>query len=63
MCKESYGRRDSLWTEDSAVAGRPPCSSVSLTPSLITTPPAFPSDPLVSLFALEHVEQTSSSGP
>ena len=63
MCKESHGSRDSLWTEGSAVAGRPPCSSAPVTPSLITSPPTFPSAPLASLLALEHVEQASSSGP
>ena len=63
MCKEAHGRRDSLWTEGSAVEGKPPCSSASLTPSLITPPPAYPSAPLASLFALEHVEQAASSGP
>ena len=57
-----YVRRESLWTEGSAVAGRPPCSSASLTPSLITPPPTYPFAPLASLFALEHVEQASLSG-
>ena len=45
------------------VAGRPPCSSASLTPSLITPHLAYPSAPVASLFAFEHVEQISSSGP
>ena len=62
MCKEAHGRRDSLWTEGSAVEVKPPCSSASLTPSLITPPPAYPSAPPASLFALEHVEQAASSG-
>ena len=51
--------REILWTEGSAVAGRPPCSSASLTPSLITPPPAYPSAPLAFVFAIEHVEQAS----
>ena len=63
MCKEPHGRRDSLWTKGPAGAGMPLCSSASLTPSLITPPPAFPSAPLASFFAVEHVEQASSSGP
>lgn len=51
-----------LWMEGSAVAGRPPCSSASLTPSLITPPHAYPSAlPLAFVFAIEHVEQASSS--
>ena len=33
---KEFVRRDSLWTEGSAVAGRPPCSSACLTPSLIS---------------------------
>lgn len=41
MCKEPHGKRDSLWMEGSAVAGRPPCSSASLTTSLITPPPTY----------------------
>ena len=62
MFKEAHGRRDSLWTEGSPVEGKPPCSSASLTPCLITPPPAYPSAPLASLFAPEHVEQAASSG-
>ena len=63
MCKGGHGKKDSLWTEGSAVAETPPCSSASLTPSLITPARAYPSGPLASLFAFEHVKQASSSGP
>ena len=59
--KESHERRDSVWTEVSAVTGKPPYSS-SLTTSLVTLL-AYSSAPLASLFALEHVEQAASSGP
>ena len=62
-CWEHCERRDSLWTEGSALAGRPPCSSTSLTPSLITPPLDYPSAPLAFSFAFEHVDPASSSGP
>ena len=53
-CWEQHRRSDSLWTEGSLVVGRPPCSSASLTPSLIT--PVLAYSPLASLFGSEHVE-------
>ena len=54
--KESHVRRDSVWTEVSAVTGRPPYSSASLTPSLVTPLLAYSSAPLASLFGFEQVE-------
>ena len=55
--KESHERRDSVWTEVSAVTGRPPYSS-SLTTSLVTLL-AYSSAPLASLFGFEQVEPAS----
>jgi len=56
-------KRDSLWSEGSAIAGRPCFSLASLTPSLITPLLAYPFALLASLFAFEHVEPASSSDP
>ena len=55
--KESHERRDSVWTEVSAVTVRPPYSS-SLTTSLVTLL-AYSSAPLASLFGFEQVEPAS----
>ena len=55
--KESHERRDYVWTEVSAVTGRPPYSS-SLTTSLVTLL-AYSSAPLASLFGFEQVEPAS----
>ena len=49
-----------MWNEVSPVAGKPPCSSASLIPSLITTPLPQSPAPLISLFGFEHVEPGSS---
>lgn len=54
--KESHERRDSVWTEVSAVTGRPPYSSASLTPSVVTPLLAYSSALLASLFGFEQVE-------
>ena len=57
--KESHEKKDSVWTEVSAVTGRPPYSSGSLTPSLVTPLLAYSSAPLASLFGFEKVEPAS----
>ena len=62
-CWEQHGRKDSLCSEGSAVAGRPCFSLASLTPSLITPPLAYSFALLASLFSFEHVEPASSSDP
>ena len=57
--KESHERRDSVWTEVSSVTGRPPYSSASLTPSVVTPLLAYSSALLASLFGFEQVEPAS----
>ena len=60
-CWEQHGRRDSLWSEGSAIAGRPCFSSASLTPSLITPPLAYSFALLAALFAFVCRGRSASS--